>query len=92
VSFLKCYQLNVQTITAKQLHQETKNVLDRLEKGGRVLVTRNGRAIARLEPVSSPKATPWDDIMADVWKAQAEVTEKDIVENPVLAERQRRRR
>jgi antitoxin (DNA-binding transcriptional repressor) of toxin-antitoxin stability system len=82
----------VQTITAKKLHQETKSVLDQLERGRGVVITRNGRAIGKLEPVSKGEAPKWDDVMADVWAAQAQVRPEEIVENPVLAERKRRRR
>ena len=67
-------------------------MLDELEKGNPVVVTRNGRAVARLEPIGDTEAPRWDDVMADVWKAQTEVKRADIVENPVLAERKRRRR
>ena len=91
MSLKKCYFPSVQTITAKQLHLETKSVLDKLERGDRVLITRNGRTIARLEPVSTNEPK-WDDIMQEVWKAQTEVQPRDVVENPVLAERKRRRR
>jgi antitoxin (DNA-binding transcriptional repressor) of toxin-antitoxin stability system len=82
----------VQTITAKQLHLETKSVLDQLEKGTRVVVTRNGKAITTLEPVSSRNENHWDDVMQEVWEAQTKVKPSEIVENPVLVERQRRRR
>jgi antitoxin (DNA-binding transcriptional repressor) of toxin-antitoxin stability system len=84
--------MGVHTITAKQLHQETSSVLDQLEKGASVVVTRNGRAVARLEPVGGTEPPRWDDVMSEVWKAQTEVKRADIVENPVLAERKRRRR
>jgi prevent-host-death family protein len=82
----------MQTVTAKQLHQETKRVLDELQDGEPVVITRNGRAIARLEPIAGGEAPAWAQIMEDVWTAQSEVRAKDIVENPVLKERQRRRR
>lgn len=89
---LKCYFLCVQTITAKQLHQQTKNVLDQLERGAGVLVTRNGRPVAKLEPVSPAKSPSWDDVMKDVWETQAKIRPRERVANPILAERARRRR
>jgi antitoxin (DNA-binding transcriptional repressor) of toxin-antitoxin stability system len=82
----------VQTITAKKLHQETKSVLDQVERGRGVLITRNGRAIGKLEPLLKGEAPRWDDVMAEVWAAQSEVNASEIGENPVLAERKRRRR
>jgi antitoxin (DNA-binding transcriptional repressor) of toxin-antitoxin stability system len=79
-------------ITAKQLHQETKAVLNQLEQGESLLITRNGRTIGRIEPMAVPVQTGWSEIMAEVWEAQASVKSKDRVPNPVLQERQRRRR
>ena len=80
------------TVTAKQLHLETKSILDQLERGERLLVTRKGRAIARLEPVSRTRPVPWDDIMQGVWQAQKRVNPAERTPNPVVQERRRRRR
>jgi prevent-host-death family protein len=82
----------VETITAKQLHQQTKSVLDQLERGAEVLVTRNGRPVAKLEPVSPAKSLGWVEVMKDVWDAQSKIRGRDRVANPILAERARRRR
>lgn len=80
------------TITARQLHQETKAVLNQLEQGESLVITRNGRTIARIEPVAAAERPTWDDIMGEVWRAQKGVKIADRVSNPVLKERQRRRR
>jgi antitoxin (DNA-binding transcriptional repressor) of toxin-antitoxin stability system len=80
------------TITAKQLHQETKMVLNQLEKGETLVITRNGRTIGRIEPLTVPQSRGWADIMGEVWQAQRTVKTADRVLNPVLSERQRRRR
>ncbi len=80
------------TITAKQLHQETKAVLNQLEQGESLVITRNGRAIGRIEPMVAAEQPGWNDIMAEVWRAQKSVKAADRVPNPVLQERQRRRR
>jgi antitoxin (DNA-binding transcriptional repressor) of toxin-antitoxin stability system len=82
----------VSIITAKQLHQETKAVLNQLEKGESLLITRNGRTIGRIEPLAAGGPPGWSDIMAEVWRAQKSVQSRDRVSNPVLQERQRRRR
>ena len=92
VSLLKCYFWGVGTITAKQLHQETKAVLNQLEQGESLLITRNGRPIGRIEPLPAAVPPDWNDIMADVWRAQKEVKSGERVPNPVLEARQRRRR
>lgn len=80
------------TITAKQLHQETKAVLNQLEQGESLLITRNGRTIGRLEPLDVAQPPGWDDIMTEIWHAQKSIKSSDRVPNPVLQERQRRRR
>lgn len=92
MTLLRCYFFRVGTITAKQLHQETKAVLNQLEQGESLLVTRNGRTIARLEPLTIAEQPPWDEVMREVWQAQKAVKVADRVRNPVLQERQRRRR
>ncbi len=80
-------------ITAKQLHRETKAVLNQLEQGESLLITRNGRTIGRIEPVAAAAGQPgWTEIMAEVWKAQRGVKSRERVANPVLQERQRRKR
>lgn len=88
----KCYFAAVSTITAKQLHQETKAVLNQLERGEVVVVTRRGRAIARLEPLVTAEPGNWEDVMREVWRAQTLVKSADRLQNPVLQERLRRRR
>jgi len=82
----------VSIITAKQLHQETKAILNQLEQGESLLITRNGRTIGRIEPLGAPEQPGWAEIMAEVWRAQKSVKSRDRVPNPVLEERQRRRR
>jgi antitoxin (DNA-binding transcriptional repressor) of toxin-antitoxin stability system len=92
VTLSRCYFFSVSTITAKQLHQETKAVLNQLEQGESLVITRNGRTIGRIEPLTAPRSRGWADIMGDVWQAQKSVKAADRQPNPVLQERQRRRR
>jgi antitoxin (DNA-binding transcriptional repressor) of toxin-antitoxin stability system len=80
------------TITAKQLHLETKGVLNQLERGESLVITRNGRVIGRIEPVAAAGHPGWDDIMGEVWRAQKAVKPAQRVANSVLQERRRRRR
>ena len=80
------------TITAKQLHQETKAVLNQLEQGESLVITRNGRAIGRIEPLDVAAPPDWEEIMGEVWREQKTVKAARRVPNPVLLERQRRRR
>lgn len=92
VTLSRCYFPPVSTITAKQLHQETKAVLNQLEQGESLVITRNGRAIGRIEPMTAAEQPGWNDIMGEVWRAQKTVKAADRVPNPVLQERHRRRR
>jgi len=81
----------MERVTAKQLHLETKAVLDQVEAGQTITVIRSGRVIGRLEPVhAGTDGDSWDEIMRDVWAAQKTVN--DVQPNPVLEERKRRRR
>ena len=68
------YFENMGIITARQLHEDTKSVLNQLEKGETLLITRNGRTIGRLEPLAAAAGTPgWTDIIAKNWRAQGSV-------------------
>ena len=79
-------------VTAKQLHQETRAVLNQLEQGESLVITRNGRRIGRIEPLAATTPAGWGEIMGEVWRAQKSVKPGERVPNPVLQERQRRRR
>ncbi len=62
-----CHYGPVGTITAKELHLRTKDVLNEVEAGASLLITRNGKTIGRIEPVAAKTPPPWDEIMAGVW-------------------------
>ena len=79
-------------VTAKQLHQETRAVLNQLEQGESLVITRNGRRIGRIEPLAATTPAGWGEIMGEVWRAQKGVKPGERVPNPILQERQRRRR
>ncbi len=80
------------TITAKQLHLKTKAVLNQVEDGESLVITRNGRRIGRLEPLPAAKPPGWQEIMEEIWQLQKVIKNADRSRNPVLRERQRRRR
>jgi antitoxin (DNA-binding transcriptional repressor) of toxin-antitoxin stability system len=90
MDLLRSYFQNVNFITAKQLHQETRAVLNQLERGEFLLITRHGRTIGRMEPWAAAAPAGWPDIMAEVWRAQKSVKSNERFPNPVLQERQRR--
>jgi antitoxin (DNA-binding transcriptional repressor) of toxin-antitoxin stability system len=78
------------SVNARTLHNNTSAVLDEVERGVSFLVERSGRTIARLQPVTAGKDPGWEEIMSEVWRAQKQIRVKS--QNPVLAERARRRR
>ncbi len=79
-------------VTAKQLHLETKGILDQLEEGKPLIITRNGQPVGRLEPLPRTGQPSWDDVMQEVWQAQEAIQPSERAANPVIQERRRRRR
>jgi antitoxin (DNA-binding transcriptional repressor) of toxin-antitoxin stability system len=77
-------------IDAKDLHDETDAVLNEVSKGKSFNIARNGTVIGTLQPVSTRRGADWKNIMREVWSAQREAPGK--TRNPVLEERERRRR
>lgn len=78
------------TISARQLYHDTSAVLDEVAKGRTFRITRNGKNVGRLAPAEASSPVAWDDIMGEVWAAQKKCAGKS--RNPVLAEREKRRR
>ncbi len=78
------------SVTTKQLHSATSAILDEVERGRSFKVTRRGKVIGQLQPAKNSKPASWAEIMTPVWEAQKEC--KSTTLNPVLEERQRRRR
>ena len=77
-------------LNARQLHNETSAILDEVSKGKSFQIVRNGKVVGTLQPASDPPPSDWDEIMQEVWAAQKKARGK--TRNPVLAERERRRR
>jgi len=82
-----CHAPGMSTINARQLHHDTSAVV---AKGKTFFITRNGKNVGRLAPAKASPPVPWDDIMGEVWAAQKKCAGKS--RNPVLAEREKRRR
>jgi antitoxin (DNA-binding transcriptional repressor) of toxin-antitoxin stability system len=76
-------------LNARQLHNETSAILDALAKGKSFQISRRGKIIGTLQPTGAERSD-WSEIMEEVWTAQAKVSRR--TRNPVLAERERRRR
>jgi len=85
VTFRLVTQLN-----ARQLHNETSAVLDEVSRGKSFEIVRNGKIIGRLQPATQLPPADWSEVMSEVWEAHK--TAKGRSRNPILAERERRRR
>ena len=85
-----CHTPAMSTISARQLHHDTSAVLDEVAKGKTFRITRNGKNVGRLAPEKASPPVAWDDIMSEVWAAQKRCSGRS--RNPVLAEREKRRR
>ena len=75
-------------ITSKTLHEKTGQVLDRLRRGERFRVLRNGEPEALMVPVEEAIDPEWTEIMAEVMAARKQA--KSVRENPILKERKAR--
>lgn len=75
-------------VTSKVLHEQTADCLDRVGRGERLRVVRNGEAAALLVPAKEHPDPAWAEIMSEVRAAR--VTAKAKRANPVLTARSRR--
>lgn len=77
-------------VNARQLHNETSAILDEVARGKTFDIIRHGKLVGTLRPAKKAALPEWDEIMSEVWEAQKEA--RGSTPNPVLAERERRRR
>ena len=52
------YTVAMESVTLRDLRNKGGEVLDRVERGERVIVTRDGRAVAELRPLPRRSARP----------------------------------
>lgn len=66
MSYKMSYMAKTSTISIRELQQNLKQVLQRVERGQVVEVTRRRRAVARLSPLAEKDrpASPWPDLNA----------------------------
>jgi prevent-host-death family protein len=55
----------MRTITQRQLRNESAEVMDAVEHGETVLVTRNGRPVAELRPVRLRRFVPTTELVEE---------------------------
>ncbi len=59
-----CYDLDVtRTISQRELRNESAAVMDAVERGETVVVTRNGKPVAELRPVHRSNFVPTAELM-----------------------------
>lgn len=78
----------VTDITSKTLHEKTGQVLDRLRRGERFRVLRDGEPEGFIVTVEEPIDPEWPEIMAEVLAARQMA--KAVLGNPILKERKAR--
>lgn len=61
---MSCIMYDMSSVPVRELQREIKAILDRVEHGESVDITRRGRPIARLVPAQRPPAEPWPDLDA----------------------------
>jgi len=55
---------DMKNLSARELQRNIKTILDRVEGGESVEITRRGRPVARLVPAKSARAERWPDLAA----------------------------
>jgi len=75
-------------VTSKLLHEKTGQLLDRVRRGERFKIVRDGVPDGYLVPASESVDPEWSEIMSEVWaiRAKGGTTRP----NPILAERKKR--
>lgn len=75
-------------VTSKMLHEKTGRILDRVRRGERIRIIRDGKPEAHLIPAEESKDPEWSEIMAEIWALQK--TCEPTRPNPVLEGRKKR--
>jgi len=68
-----CYDRGMVEVASRELRNSTRSLLDRVEGGETVVITVDGRPVARLEPVGRrPRWVSRDEFLHDVLRRQAD--------------------
>jgi prevent-host-death family protein len=59
---MSCKLYDMRDVSVRELQREIKAILDRVEKGESVEITRRGHPVARLIPAKRAKPMPWPDL------------------------------
>ena len=55
---------DMKKVPVRELQREIRAILNRVESGESVEITRRGRPVARLVPAKPPRPEPWPDLTA----------------------------
>lgn len=63
---MSCKLSDMKRVSVRELQRHLKDVLERVERGESIEVTKRNRVIGRLSPVAvaSPESTEWPDLEA----------------------------
>ncbi len=68
-----CYSRGMAEVASRELRNRSRAVLDRVAAGETVVITVDGRPVARLEPVGRrPRWMPRDEFIGEVLAHQAD--------------------
>ena len=62
-------------VSTRELRTETKRVLDAVEGGEEVVITRRGKLRARIVPVEADRASAWDSPLFGRWKDREDMAD-----------------
>jgi prevent-host-death family protein len=82
----------MKTATAKDLKQKTAAILDEVERGQEIVVTRRGRSIARIAPLPRSAASALTKTGFGMWRDRADLRDMERWIDRVRAPRHRRSR
>lgn len=61
---LSCIVYDMKAVPVRELQREIRSILDRVEKGESLEITRRGRPVARLVPARPTRVEAWPDLAA----------------------------
>jgi len=61
---MSCIMYDMKAVPVRELQREIRAILDRVEHGESLEITRRGRPVARLVPAKGVRAEAWPDLAA----------------------------
>lgn len=61
---MSCMMYGMKAVPVRELQREIRAILDRVEHGESLEITRRGRPVARLVPAPRARAEAWPDLAA----------------------------